>query len=820
MINFLNPALLWLGLAGLSLPILAHLLSKKRYDIVDWGAMQFLELRQNARRKILLEQLLLMALRIGLIALVALAFMRPWAEGAGWFSKALNSQSRDVVIIVDGSYSMGWKGKGTTPHQDAVQFAKRFLDDLNAGDSVALIDARDKPRVVMEVPTRNFKKIREELDGMPPPAGKADLALATRKAVQILSRSNNLAREIVVVTDKQAKSWRPDDKALWTTYDDQLNQPAVRPRTWVMEVGAKNAEKQTNFAVSRIKLNREVTAIGYPIRAQAQISASGLKSSIFRKAYLEVDGQRLEGKTVQKKIDAGDQGQATVEFEYAFKEAGSHRISIVLENDNLPGDNRADAVVVVTEAVPALLVDGDPNDQEFIKSETVYINSALTPSENDAPWVKAEAISWKNLNGKLKDLDKYDAVVLANVPRLTDVQLQALQKYVADGGGVFFALGDKIDPKHYGDKLVSQGQGLLPVEPVKIITVDDPKKSVYPLEKSLEVPWMQRFKDKKGNDFTEIRFFKRWATRVVKPKKPASPKKKAKSKTEKPIKIGQPVVAAKYTTLDPLIVTRRYGRGRVVVMTNAIDGDWGTITAKLSYTVLMHEIVFYLASAKSTRNVDVGAPLVLAVPEDKDVTNHRFFGPGETSFKFITGKADKGYKTLRLNETALPGVYAFRKQTKDGKPDLTDSAEYFVVNFDRDESDLTPLKDPQREALAKSNDNDDEARMTFVPNREEMTKAMFKDNSRSEFGWLLLVLFLGLLVFEVVMTKKMVQGGHAVIDDDEMPEIVPEPSANQPPPLKQRGGPPPLQPAGAKAASVVSRGEQEFADETEYAGMR
>ena len=817
MINFLNPALLWLGLAGLSLPILAHLLSKRRYDIVDWGAMQFLELRQNARRKILLEQILLMALRIGLIALVALAFMRPWAEGS-WFTRAINSQSRDVVIIVDGSYSMGWKGKGTTPHEDAIQFAKHFLDDLNAGDSVALIDARDKPRVVMEVPTRNFKKIREELDGMPPPAGKADLALATRKAVQILSRSKNLAREIVVVTDKQAKSWRPDDKALWTTYDDQLNQPAVRPRTWVMEVGAKNTEKLTNFAVSRIKLNREVTAIGYPIRAQAQISASGNRNSVFRKAYLEIDGQRLEGKTVQKKIDAGSKGQATVEFEYAFKEPGSHRISIVLEDDKLPGDNRADAVVVVTEAVPALLVDGDPNDQELIKSETVFIHSALTPSDNPAPWVKAEAISWKSLNGKLKDLDKYDAVVLANVPRLTDVQLEALQKYVADGGGVFFALGNKVDPQYYAGKPFAGGSGLMPLKPLKIIENKDPKKPVYPLDKSLEVSWMQRFTVKADSGFPEFRFSHRWDSELAEVKKDV--KKPAPKKGEpKPVKVSQPVVAAKYTTGEPLIVTRKYGRGRVVVMTNAIDSDWSTMVAKDDYTVLMHEIVFYLASAKSTRNVDVGAPLVLAVPEDKDVSNHRFFGPGETSFKFITGKADKGFKTLRLNETALPGVYAFRKQTKNGKPDLTDSAEYFVVNFDRDESDLTPLKDPQREALAKSNDNDDEARMTFVPNREEMKKAMFKDNSRSEFGWLLLVLFLGLLVFEVVMTKKMVQGGHAVIDDD-MPEIVPESSASQPPPLKQRGGPPPLQPAGAKAASVVSRGEQEFADETEYAGMR
>lgn len=871
MINFLNPALIWLGLAGVSLPILAHLLSKRRYDVVDWGAMQFLELRQNARRKILLEQILLMALRIGLIALVALAFMRPWTTGSwggmavwllmgfrlllcglfvyflvrpiggSWneprqiitiialplaffatflpaFSKerltrAVSTQNRDVVIIVDGSYSMGWKGRGTTPHSNAVLFAKHFLDDLGSGDSVALIDARDKPRAIIEVPTRDFKRVREELDSLPPPSGKADLALATRKAVQILSRTNNLAREIVVVTDRQAKSWRPDDEALWVTFDDQLNQPAVRPRTWVMEVGSDAADNLANFAVSRIKLNREVTAVGYPVRAQAQLSASGGNAAVFRKAYLEIDGQRLEGKTVQKKIDPGAKGQATVEFEYVFKEPGSHRIGIVLEDDNLPGDNRSDAVVVVTEAVPALLVDGDPHPDELIKSETVFAHSALTPEDNPAPWVKADVVPWQSFSAKLKELENYDAVVLANVPSLSAGQLEALKKYVADGGGVFFAIGDKINRNHYADQLFAKGRGLLPVEPLKVIEVTDPKQSVYPLDKSLEVPWMQRFTLKAESDFTEIRYGKRWDSRLADVKPPEPKKEKPKPKEPKPVKIGQPVVAATYTTGEPLLVTRKYGRGRVVTMTNPIDGDWSTMVAKDDFTALMHEIVFFLASARSTRNVEVGAPLVLSVPEDMDVSNHLFFGPGDTSFKFVTGAVEKGLKTVRMNETTLPGVYAFRKKTGDDKPDVTSPAEYFVVNFDRSESDLTPLKEEQQETLAKSSDPQaEEPRMAFVPNRESMIEQMFKDNSRSELWWLLLLGFLGLLVFEVVMTRKMVEGGHAVMDDaaDDTPV--------EPRILDDDKGPPPLQGGPRRhKASVVSLGENDFVDDTEFA---
>ena len=86
-IEFFNPWML-AGLAGLSLPVLAHLLSRKKYDVVHWGAMQFLDLRREARRRIRLEELLLMLLRMALIAVLAIALARPLMSGtvAAWFA--------------------------------------------------------------------------------------------------------------------------------------------------------------------------------------------------------------------------------------------------------------------------------------------------------------------------------------------------------------------------------------------------------------------------------------------------------------------------------------------------------------------------------------------------------------------------------------------------------------------------------------------------------------------------------------------------------------------------------------------------------------
>jgi len=832
MFNFINPWML-AGLAGISLPILAHLLSKRKYDVVNWGAMQFLELSQNARRKLRLEQLLLLLMRIGLIALLAFAMARPWAEGS--WTKAISTQSRDVVIVIDGSYSMGWEGRAVTPHKAAVQAAHHLLNDLKSGDSVAVIDAREQARLVIEPPTRDFAHVRNKLNELPPPSGTANLAEAMRKGVQILSRTSNLAREIVVITDGQAKGWRAEDKGLWAQYDDLLDHPSVRPRTWVMNVGEAKAADRVNFSVETLQLNREMTAVGYPIRIKTKIRGFGGKQPTVRKVYLEVDGQRLDGKTIQKTVKPG--GEESVEFEYQFKAAGSHRVSVSLDRDNLPGDNRADAAITVTEALPVLLVDGDPHPRNLIQSETVFAHSALTPENNPAPWVKADVVPWTNLDPKLKDLKSYEAVYLCNVPRLSDGQIAALREYVANGGGLFITLGNKIDSPHYNDKLLAKGGGLLPAELVKLEeNKDESKQTVQVVSKSLEVPWIQRFRAEHDGGFCDVRFSHRWSTKPAvalvpkrqlgneRRKQPAEPKAAGKENAKpqaKPVKFSGVTTLAKLNTGDPLLTTRKVGRGRVVLMTSAIDGDWSTFPAKDDYTPFLHEVAFFLASSKASRNVDAGVPLILEVTEKTNIDNYVFFGPGETTFDYATGGIVNGKRIVRLDDTSLAGVYVFRRKTAGGKQDTRTPPEYFVVNFDRSESDLTPLNEEQLKALTKSPaaaGDEAEPRMTFVKDRDELMAAMYKDNSRSEFWWILLLVFLAILVFEVAMARKMVQGGHAVVDDAQEPQNDPDAGS------VRVAGPPPLKPAAVapiieddpppRRRSVVSRGERDMWEPT------
>src|SRR5438067_7529206 len=122
-------ALMLLGLIAVAIPPIIHLLTRKRFDVVDWAAMQFLQVSERTRRKIFLEELLLMLLRMGLIAIFVLALAAPFITSqhlAKWGGRG----NRDVVIIFDGSYSMGFVGKGQSAHQTAKDWALAFLDEL------------------------------------------------------------------------------------------------------------------------------------------------------------------------------------------------------------------------------------------------------------------------------------------------------------------------------------------------------------------------------------------------------------------------------------------------------------------------------------------------------------------------------------------------------------------------------------------------------------------------------------------------------------------------------------------------------------------
>src|SRR5215468_4242510 len=116
-IGFLN-LLMLAGLAAVVIPPIIHLLNRRRFDVVEWGAMQFLEMSQRTRRKVFIEELLLMLLRMALIAILVLALAAPYAAGP-LMEKITGRDNRDVVLIVDGSTSTSYNASAKSVHDAA-----------------------------------------------------------------------------------------------------------------------------------------------------------------------------------------------------------------------------------------------------------------------------------------------------------------------------------------------------------------------------------------------------------------------------------------------------------------------------------------------------------------------------------------------------------------------------------------------------------------------------------------------------------------------------------------------------------------------------
>ncbi len=114
---FLNPIFLY-AVAFAGVPLLIHLIRRRKLKVVQWAAMEFLRQSQKKqRRRMRIEELILLTLRTLIVILACLAFARPVTHTLG---AALLSQNQRVyaVLVVDNSYSMGQRGRDGKSSQE------------------------------------------------------------------------------------------------------------------------------------------------------------------------------------------------------------------------------------------------------------------------------------------------------------------------------------------------------------------------------------------------------------------------------------------------------------------------------------------------------------------------------------------------------------------------------------------------------------------------------------------------------------------------------------------------------------------------------
>src|SRR5882724_13589462 len=100
---FLNALLLYGTILG-SVPVIIHLLNKRRFKPIQWAAMEFLlqAIQKNARR-LQLRDIILMLIRALAVICLALALARPAVTMKG-IPGAGNSTR--AIVLLDNSMSM------------------------------------------------------------------------------------------------------------------------------------------------------------------------------------------------------------------------------------------------------------------------------------------------------------------------------------------------------------------------------------------------------------------------------------------------------------------------------------------------------------------------------------------------------------------------------------------------------------------------------------------------------------------------------------------------------------------------------------------
>src|SRR5215831_10891418 len=314
--GFLN-LLMLAGLAAVVIPPIIHLLNRRRFDVVDWGAMQFLEMSQRTRRKVFIEELLLMLLRMAVIAILVLALAAPYAAGP-MIERITGRDNRDVVLIVDGSTSMSYNASGKSVHDAAKEWADAFLAELAPGDSVAVLHAKQQVIPALPELTADHDKALDALARLSPPLGGIDWPAAVQAADQILRTSHRPRRDIVIVSDGQKFGWA-DDYTLqrWRLLAPQID--TEKTHLWYVNLAPDRPATPPNWSLAPLRTGRTLTSTTATL--QTALRLHGQQFEPPHRLRLEIDGQAVPDLPVPTASDLHD-GQVPLHFTQAFSTPG------------------------------------------------------------------------------------------------------------------------------------------------------------------------------------------------------------------------------------------------------------------------------------------------------------------------------------------------------------------------------------------------------------------------------------------------------------------------------------------------------------------
>ncbi len=614
-VSFLYPLFLY-GLAAASLPVLIHLLNRRKLKRIRFPAVRFILLSQKRiSRSYRLRHWLLLALRTLAVVCLALLLANPiFQTGAGLFA---GGGPIDLVVLLDNSLSMTWSGDGDGFKQ-AKEAARLLISGLNDGDRAALIPTNISSKEPFRL--KGQKEILlKDLDAIEIADGTANFAAALGKAYELLSEPA-AQKEIRLITDMGLTGW--DQFSL-----SSLKQ--VNPSIPLKTLRITRKQPPLNATVKEIRLAGQSVGANLPLEIEATVANFGEGEIKELLVQLSIDGQNKE----QKLTKVPPRGESTVSFQTRLTAPGAHFGQVTIKKEGLAGNPAANFALDAQDKLKILVVDGDPQTS-LAQSETFFLSRALNPAgEKDSSLFLPTVILADGLAGAA--LDSYQTVILCNVTSLPDAFLAKLQSFVQQGGGLLIFAGDRVQAESY-NRLAHSAPPLLPSElRERKLSAESSGEKIDKID--LAHPALQGFSD--GILSESMKSARVWGY--------------ARSASA-----GSTVLVT-LANGDPLLMERRVGAGRVMLMATSADRDWTDLPVKTAYLPFVQALTSYLAGGKRgslDAGIPVGAAKEISLPPAYVGKSLRVIKPNRQDGEVIlAGEKERAVAQFQDNDRA--GIY-------------------------------------------------------------------------------------------------------------------------------------------------------------------
>jgi len=679
--SFIHGALLG-GLLLVGIPILLHLILRLKPKQLPFPAFRFLKQRHLInRRKLRLQQILLLALRMLLIAVVVLAMSRPRVLGEyvprwlrEWLGQA-NDQPIGAVLVFDTSHSMEYRVQNQGRLEEARRLALDLIRDLPENSRVAILETGD------DEPDEDWiitpAQIRARINGLRLRPVTVPLVKQIGRAGQLLQKMSQEEQPptpfLYVFSDRTRVSW--DDKLA-----GQLQLPSGLNTVFV-DLGQ---DQPRDAGIERVEVEPLIAAPGARVQVRVTLSAQGAPYGDWVSCQLE--GER-DAVPARKKVQVTPGKSEEVVFTLTAPQrpgatapgevyqAPAQVIVKLITDDNrnyvddLPFNNVWQATFLVRDdkrrqGRQMLTVVEDPQDARIWLAAFDSLSRARLPDAFQVVVDKKYVVSSPDEVAKMTpaQLDAYRVVCLFQLTKPPLAMWVALQKFVENGGGLAIVpAGEELQGKLRED-FNENGKRLLPATLREIVTVPQTKQGISWVGYMGSHPVLLALQE------------------MVRTSRPDFEQEGRKPYVDRywlvdPIKKeGNPIVSYADEARSPALVERLLGQGRVIQFTVPLDGrtfersrSWHNYWKQDSSfgLVLVHKVAVVLAGDVQNEELNFLCGQLVSVslpPGTPPRASFKLDGPeadlSESERNVLAPGEEVGQvRSLTLPQAVAPGNY-------------------------------------------------------------------------------------------------------------------------------------------------------------------